>query len=31
VVLERRTNGAVAPERVRRDPAVFTDLFVKAR
>jgi predicted glycosyltransferase len=31
VVLERRANGAVAPERVRRDPAVFTDLFVKAR
>jgi predicted glycosyltransferase len=31
VVLERRANGAVTPERVRRDPAVFTDLFVKAR
>ncbi|MDA0161920.1 DUF354 domain-containing protein [Solirubrobacter ginsenosidimutans] len=31
VVLEHRDNGATAPERVRRDPAVFTDLFVKAR
>jgi uncharacterized protein len=30
VVLEHRDNGATAPERVRRDPAVFTDLFVKA-
>jgi predicted glycosyltransferase len=31
VVLERRTDGAQAPARIRRDPAVFTDLFVKAR
>jgi predicted glycosyltransferase len=31
VVLQRRANGAVAPERVRRDPAIFTDLFVKSR
>jgi predicted glycosyltransferase len=31
VVLERRKDGAAAPERVRRDPAVLTDLFVKAR
>ncbi|HEY6891321.1 MAG TPA: DUF354 domain-containing protein [Solirubrobacter sp.] len=31
VVLEHRDNGATTPERVRRDPAVFTDLFVKAR
>ena len=29
VVLERR-DPAAAPPRVRRDPAVFTDLFVKA-
>ena len=25
------TDGAAAPPRVRRDPAIFTDLFVKAR
>ena len=31
VVLERRTDGAAPPPRVRRDPAIFTDLFVKAR
>jgi predicted glycosyltransferase len=31
VSLVRRAIGAVAPERVRRDPAIFTDLFVKAR
>jgi predicted glycosyltransferase len=31
ISLERRAGGAVAPERIRRDPAVFTDLFVKAR
>ena len=31
VVLERRTNGAGPPPRVRRDPAILTDLFVKAR
>jgi len=31
VVLERRKDGAVAPKRVRRDPAILTDLFVKAR
>src|SRR3954462_4531584 len=31
VVLERRDNGATTPVRVRRDPAVFADLFVKAR
>jgi predicted glycosyltransferase len=30
VVLERRPPGAGAPQRVRRDPEVFTDLFVKA-
>jgi uncharacterized protein len=30
VVLERRTAAAGAPERIRRDPEVFTDLFVKA-
>jgi hypothetical protein len=31
VVLERRANTAAAPPRIRRDPAIFTDLFVKAR
>jgi uncharacterized protein len=31
VVLERRKDGAVAQARIRRDPAIFTDLFVKAR
>jgi predicted glycosyltransferase len=31
VVLERRKDGAVAPERIRRDPAILTDLLVKAR
>jgi predicted glycosyltransferase len=31
VVLERRQDGASAPPRVRRDPAILTDLFVKAR
>jgi len=31
VVFERRTPGADAPARIRRDPEVFTDLFVKAR
>ena len=31
VVLERRNDGAAPPPRVRRDPAIFTDLFVKAR
>jgi uncharacterized protein len=30
VVLERRTDGAAPSSRVRRDPAVFADLFVKA-
>jgi predicted glycosyltransferase len=30
VVLERRTASESVPERIRRDPAVFTDLFVKA-
>ena len=30
VVLERRTDAAAPPPRVRRDPAIFTDLFVKA-
>jgi uncharacterized protein len=31
VVLERREAGATAPARIRRDPAILTDLFVKAR
>ena len=31
VVLERRKDGAAAPARIRRDPAILTDLFVKAR
>jgi predicted glycosyltransferase len=31
VSLARRAIGAAAPERARRDPAIFTDLFVKAR
>jgi len=31
VVFERRTPGSDAPARIRRDPEVFTDLFVKAR
>jgi predicted glycosyltransferase len=31
VVLERREARAAAPARVRRDPAILTDLFVKAR
>jgi predicted glycosyltransferase len=31
VVFERREAGASVPERIRRDPEVFTDLFVKAR
>ena len=30
VVLERRADARAAAQRVRRDPAVFTDLFVKA-
>jgi hypothetical protein len=30
VELTRRAPGADGPERIRRDPAVFTDLFVKA-
>ena len=30
VVLERRDAGAAPPQRIRRDPEVFTDLFVKA-
>jgi uncharacterized protein len=31
VVLERRKDGAVAAARIRRDPTILTDLFVKAR
>ena len=31
VVLERRKDGAAAPPRIRRDPAILTDLFVKSR
>ena len=32
VVLERRGKRRTdAPPRIRRDPAIFTDLFVKAR
>jgi predicted glycosyltransferase len=31
VILERRNDGAAAFARVRRDPAILTDLFVKAR
>jgi predicted glycosyltransferase len=31
VVFERRTPGTDVPPRIRRDPEVFTDLFVKAR
>jgi predicted glycosyltransferase len=31
VVFERRAPGVAVPARIRRDPEVFTDLFVKAR
>jgi predicted glycosyltransferase len=31
VVFERRGVDAAAPPRIRRDPEIFTDLFVKAR
>ena len=30
VVLKRREDGEPAPMRARRDPELFTDLFVKA-
>ena len=29
VVLERRTGAEARPPRIRRDPAIFTDLFVR--